>query len=221
MTAPAAASTSTAAPKTLSITTWNVNYDHRAAGKPEWAAFDWPARRSAVIDTILKFGSDIVCLQELRKENVTDILADRRLNEIYDMAYGRTNATDMAFCLLTMWNKKTWSCSDAATLWFGQDGMRDHWEPCPGGNGFGRIAFVTTLHKAVTPDPKGPAVTIDPHARSLRIFNVHFGLSEVERMHEGSHITNRSIFINCRKSQTAARGHDDDARNACGDVRVW
>jgi endonuclease/exonuclease/phosphatase family metal-dependent hydrolase len=173
------------AAKGITVVTWNVNYDFRAEGKLEWAAFHWEARRESVIQNILKkfATADFVCLQELRSESVRSIIGDPRISAVYDSAYGRTNATENALCLLTLWDKKAWSCVESSTLWFGPDYMPRYWSARPGGNGYGRIVFLTRFMRAVAPEPpNAPIVHRGEHP--ISICNVHFGLSEAERMQE-------------------------------------
>ena len=174
--------TSESEPCRIPVTTWNANFDTRALTGP----FSWDARKEAVLAAILRFGSDFVCLQELRPEAVRYLQASPALTETYDMAYGRTNATDLSFCLVTLWNKKKWSCSASRSLWFGaDDAVADRWVECPTGNGFGRFAFEAKFYPAVFPEGKGKPVGCATPAyrdRALLIYNAHFGLGEAERM---------------------------------------
>lgn len=166
---------------------WNTNFDARALTGP----FSWDARKEAVVRTILNSSTDFVCLQELRDDAV-HYLASSALTAKYDMVVARTNATDMALCLVTMWNKRKWVCA-SRPLWFGPRGeMCDQWADCgsprgvlplhklpapgpekPGdcgrGNGFGRVALMTEFWPAATPDPKTKTVTYMAEAPVCRI----------------------------------------------------
>jgi len=185
----------------LSITSWNINYDHRAFSIPKWNTFDWPARKEAVIETILRCGTDFICLQELRKESVLDLMGNRRLSEVYDMTYGRTNSTDLASCLVTLWKKDVWACSKSEVLWFGQQDMKKFWEACPGGNIFGRIVLVTTFFPAVDPRALPPVKHFG--IQPIVIYNIHFGLPEPERIHE-AHLMHKLIAKRIAKSSQRA-----------------
>jgi hypothetical protein len=171
----------------FTVLTWNANFDHRALTGP----FSWAARRAGVISMICHAGADFVCLQELREDAVRDLAASPLIGAVYDMTYGRTNATGMSFYLVTLWMKCRWSCSTSRSLWFGEreDMVHTHWVPCSTGNGFGRFALEATFYRAAFPDPKAGKVIRhlpDVAEQPLVIYNAHFGLSQPERMLEAN-----------------------------------
>lgn len=206
---------------TVSLTTWNTNYDHRASPSVScaWTAFDWPARRESVIQNILRFGTDFVCLQELRDQAVHDIMGDARLAVEYDMAYGRTNGTDMALCLLTMWKKKLWECSGTSIRWFGEYDLSNTWTACPGGNGYGRIILISEFNSATHPSPKSAPVLLapGPHIvapKGLIVMNVHCGMGKDERIRQ-AHMLHRYVK-DCIESR-----HEKTRIIACGDFNSF
>jgi hypothetical protein len=201
----------------FSVLSWNTNFDARALTGP----FSWEARRDAVVALIVKADADFVCLQELRDDAVRFLMAHPAITAKYDLSVARTNATDMALCLVTMWDKRRWTCA-ARPLWYLAVGeMYPQWADCCG-NGFGRVALETEFYPAVVPDPKNrdiirnaaQIVLNDPLSgqvyHPLIIYNVHFGLSEPERLLEAETI---------RRHVEVVREHAEVV--VCGDFNTF
>ena len=181
---------------TVRVVTWNVNYDTRAelphpvTKDYPWQAFRWSERKGRVLRVLeeleTELSPDVICLQELRDESLSDICAWVASRRTYDISYGRTNSGDQALCLATLWNKSRWLGSISDVQWFSKNGTTSPmWNTLKEGNGFGRILTETTLFPAAYPNPK-----IDVEGRSVKkspsftVYNVHMGLARAERLIE-------------------------------------
>ena len=194
----------------ISLTTWNVNYDHRALNET-WNAFGWQQRKEAIIKAVLDSDADFACLQELREESIIDIISDARICKKYEFAHSRTNLTDMSFYLLTLWRRGMWLCQSSLTLWYDKDTFSTTWTTSPNGNAFGRTALVSTFCVARNiPHESECSCGWGSSEKPLMIINTHFGLPEAERLCEA-----RVLNAFCREQEKNARCI------ACGDFNTF
>ena len=206
----------------FSVLDCNTNFDARALTGP----FSWAARRDAVAAMIVGANADFVCLQELRDDAVRFLMAHPAIVARYDMHAARTNATEMALCLVTMWDKRRWTCAPRP-LWFGGGNMFPFWADCGLGNGFGRVALVTEFRPAAVPDPKAKTVSYTaelpvrevPPAGPLVIYNVHLGLGEPERMLEADALHDH-VREACRGAEIVVCGDFNSFPDAGGEKEV-
>ena len=189
----------------VKVLTWNVNTDMRAeAGGGEYEKFSWNNRKDSVVDTIVKSDADVVCLQEMREESISDLIGSSSLRERYNFDYAKTNGTGPAFYLAILHRKELLTCVEKQVYWMGDGGCVQHFDSCSGSNGFGRIVLQVALKATPYPDPKWSRtseVGEQMNRLSFRVFCTHFGLGEKERLTEarvlGELVRGKSPCIVC------------------------